>query len=296
MDGRDDTIPLLKTPRVDGSPVAALPSPALRRAGVPASELRQWQLREANEHLVIAALNAQQLQAAAELAQHRQTEFLALLAHELRNPLAPLRSGLEAMRFAAGDPETVQEAWEMMDRQVSQLVHLVDDLLDTARIATGQLDLRLERIEIRHAIACAVETSMPHITSAGHALHVDVAPGSLAVDADPLRLAQVFTNLLNNAAKYTPAGGRIAVTARHADAQVVVSISDSGIGIAHESLAAVFGLFTRLAVDARDVHGGLGLGLALVRQLVEMQGGSVTAHSDGPGEGSIFTVRLPLVA
>ena len=233
---------------------------------------------------------------AAELseADRRKNEFLATLAHELRNPLAPLRNGLQMMRLAADNPVAVAKAQDMMERQLGHMVHLVNDLLDVARISSGKLDLRMEHVPLKTVVASAVETSLPLIEKGRHELHVDLPDEPLVLNADPTRLAQVVSNLLNNAAKYTPAGGRIALAAHREGGEVVVRISDNGIGIAPESLSLVFEMFTQASGSAYRVQGGLGIGLSLVRRLVELHGGTVSASSEGEGRGSSFTVRLPL--
>jgi PAS domain S-box-containing protein len=233
---------------------------------------------------------------AAELAEsdRRKTEFLATLAHELRNPLAPLTNGLQLLRMPATTPQAQQKARDMMARQLSHLVHLVDDLLDIARISSGKVELKKERVTLKSVLGSAVETSMPLVTSGAHSLEVSLPDESLELVADSTRLAQVVSNLLNNAAKYTPSGGRIRLGAGRADDQVVISVSDTGIGIAQDSLPEVFEMFTQVGRNKDRSQGGLGIGLALVRRLVQLHGGSVTAQSPGIGKGSTFTVRLPL--
>ena len=226
----------------------------------------------------------------------RKTEFLATLAHELRNPLAPIRNGLQIMRLAADKPATVASVRDVMERQVNQMVHLVNDLLDVARITRGQIELRLERVDLKAIIASAVETSMPLIEASRHQLQVQLADEPLPLDADPTRLAQVLGNLLNNAAKYTPAGGRITLRARRDGAQALIEVKDSGVGIPAESIATVFDMFTQVGQNMGRAQGGLGIGLSLVRRLAELHGGSATAASPGAGLGSTFSVRLPLLA
>jgi PAS domain S-box-containing protein len=231
-----------------------------------------------------------------ELAQanRRKTEFLATLAHELRNPLAPLSNGLHLMRRAANQPEVLEKTRQMMERQVQHMVHLVDDLLDVARISTGKVDLRRRPIDLKDVVATAVETSGSLIEGAGHTLHVDVADEPLPLDADPTRIAQVVSNLLNNAAKYTPPQGTITLQLRRDGAQAVLSVTDTGIGIAPEAIAKVFEMFAQVDNRNGGPQGGLGIGLSLVQSLVALHGGSVAASSPGPGKGSTFTVRLPL--
>ncbi|MGK5025463.1 PAS domain S-box protein [Janthinobacterium sp. RB2R34] len=226
----------------------------------------------------------------------RKTEFLATLAHELRNPLAPIRNGLQIMRMAADQPATVERVRDVMERQVNQMVHLVNDLLDVARITRGQIELKLERTDLKTIIASAVETSMPLIEANQHHLQVNVEQQPLPLDADPTRLAQVLGNLLNNAAKYTPAQGQIVLTARGNGDEAVVEVRDSGMGIPTADLPTVFEMFTQVGQNMGRAQGGLGIGLSLVRRLAELHGGSVSAASAGAGMGSTFTVRLPLAA
>ena len=226
----------------------------------------------------------------------RKTEFLATLAHELRNPLAPIRNGLQIMQLAADKPATVARVRDVMERQVNQMVHLVNDLLDVARITRGQIELKLERADLKAIIASAVETSMPLIDTNQHQLQVTVTQQALPLDADPTRLAQVLGNLLNNAAKYTPAGGRIVLEARRDGQQAIIEVRDSGVGIPAESLATVFEMFTQVGQNMGRAQGGLGIGLSLVRRLAELHGGSVMVASPGAGLGSTFTVRLPLAS
>jgi signal transduction histidine kinase/DNA-binding response OmpR family regulator len=231
-----------------------------------------------------------------ELAQanRRKTEFLATLAHELRNPLAPLSNGLHLMRLAGSKPELLEKTRQMMERQIQHMVHLVDDLLDVARISTGKVELRRRRIDLQDVIATAVETSASLIDSGRHKLHVEVPAVPLPMDADPTRIAQVVSNLLNNAAKYTPEGGRITLKVQVQDASVVLAVTDTGIGIAPEAISKVFEMFAQVPNSAGKPQGGLGIGLSLVQSLVALHGGSVSASSPGIGQGSTFTVRLPL--
>ena len=235
-------------------------------------------------------------QLASELAEidRRKTEFLATLAHELRNPLAPLSNGLHLLRMAAANPAAQQKAREMMERQLRHLVRLVDDLLDVARISSGKVELKKEVVELKAVLASAVETSMPLMNAAGHTLEAHLPAETLYLMADSTRIAQVVSNLLNNAAKYTPHGGRIELTARREEGEVVIAVTDTGIGIAPEALPEVFEMFTQVGRNRDRSQGGLGIGLALVRRLVELHGGSVTAESPGVGQGSTFIVRLPL--
>jgi PAS domain S-box-containing protein len=224
----------------------------------------------------------------------RKTEFLATLAHELRNPLAPIRSGLQLMRRARSDPAAVARVQDIMDRQLDHLVHLVDDLLDVARITRGQVELKPDLIALADVLNAAVETSLPLIETARHQLDVRLPHEPLTLFADATRITQVVSNLLNNAAKYTPRGGHIVLAAERDGDHALVAVSDNGIGIPPESIGEVFRMFTQVAHAARHVPGGLGIGLSLVRSLVELHGGTIQAASAGTGMGSIFTVRLPL--
>ncbi|MFC5496808.1 response regulator [Caenimonas terrae] len=233
---------------------------------------------------------------AAELAEsdRRKTEFLATLAHELRNPLAPLSSGLQVMRLSASDPVAIERTRSMMERQINHMVHLVDDLLDIARISTGKVELKKERVDLQTVIASAVETSLPLIEAGRHELHVQMPDEELMLDVDLTRVAQVVSNLLNNAAKYTPARGRIGLSAHREGDFVVIAVADTGIGIPPSSMPTVFEMFTQVGRNMERAQGGLGIGLSLVRRLVELHGGTVQASSEGVGRGSTFTVRLPL--
>jgi PAS domain S-box-containing protein len=229
-------------------------------------------------------------------ASRRKDEFLATLAHELRNPLAPIRNAAHVLRMRElADPQ-LADARDIIDRQVQQMVRLIDDLLDISRITRGKLQLRRERIALAAVIHNAVEAARPAVDSHTHQLHVALPPEALYLDADPIRLAQVFANLLNNAAKYTERGGHIWLTAERHDGDVIVSVRDTGIGIAANHLPRLFEMFSQAAPALERSQGGLGIGLALVRGLVELHGGSITAQSAGSGRGSEFTVRLPLVA
>jgi PAS domain S-box-containing protein len=224
----------------------------------------------------------------------RKSEFLATLAHELRNPLAPIRTGLDLLRMAPGDAAAARRVHGMMDRQLGHLIHLVDDLLDIARITRGKIELKKEAVSLQAIVGMAVETSAALIEAHGHRLQVDLAPEPLALEADVTRLVQVLSNLLNNAAKYTPHGGTIALSAWREDGHAVIAVTDSGIGIAPEAIGSVFEMFTQVRGSLDRAQGGLGIGLSLVRRLVELHGGRVSAFSGGRGQGSTFTVRLPL--
>ncbi|RZL04359.1 MAG: PAS domain S-box protein [Rubrivivax sp.] len=229
-------------------------------------------------------------------ADRRKDEFLATLAHELRNPLAPIRNALEIMRLSK-EPQAQDKARSMIERQLMQMVHLVDDLMDVSRITQGKVELRRERIDIAVAVQNAIDTSRPLIDARRHTLEARLpAPQTVFVYADVTRLIQIVSNLLNNAAKYTPEGGRIILTALESNRQAVISIQDTGTGIPADMLPRVFDMFTQVDRALERAQGGLGIGLALVRKLVEMHGGSVQARSPGLGNGSTFEVKLPALA
>jgi PAS domain S-box-containing protein len=249
--------------------------------------------KHADEELRRSQLELQQRIDQLADADRRKNEFLATLAHELRNPLAPIRNGLQVLRLT-DDPATAEHARDMMERQLGQMVRLIDDLLDVSRISRDKLELRKARIPLSAVVDNAVETAAPLIESKGHTLAVNLPPEPVYLDADLTRLAQVFWNLLNNSAKYTDPGGRIELTAAVAGPEVVVAVRDTGIGIPAEALPNLFTLFSQVDHSLERAEGGLGIGLALVKGLVAMHGGSVEARSDGPHRGSEFEVRLPL--
>lgn len=226
------------------------------------------------------------------IADRRKDEFLATLAHELRNPLAPVRSGLDVLKLTR-DETTRHRAEQTIERQIHHMVRLVDDLLDVSRISRGQVELQRTRLPLSEVVEMAVETSKPAIEERGHTLSISIDDSSLCVDGDLTRLAQVVANLLNNAAKYTPDGGRIRLDVHGEGGEAVIRIADTGIGIEAHVLPRVFDLFTRAAHHGAQAEGGLGLGLFLVQDLVKMHGGTVSAESAGLGKGSTFTVRLP---
>jgi signal transduction histidine kinase len=228
-------------------------------------------------------------------ADRRKDEFLATLAHELRNPLAPLRNAIELQRRAAGDAQVVESARAMMERQVAQMVRLVDDLLDMSRVTGGGLQLRRARVALADVLNVAVETSRPLIEGRAHAFTIQLPRQPVYVHADATRLSQVFANLLNNAAKYTPKGGHIWLTAECRDREAIVVVRDTGIGIAKSDLRRIFGLFTQVAPVMERSGGGLGIGLSLAKGLVELHEGTIEATSGGLGKGSELTVRLPIL-
>jgi CheY-like chemotaxis protein len=225
----------------------------------------------------------------------RKDEFLATLAHELRNPLAPLCNMLEVWKRAGDDAELVHRARDTMERQLGQMVRLVDDLLDLNRITHNRLELRPGQVELSSAIQQAVEAARPLADSAGHELRVTLPAEPIYLHADPARLAQVFGNLLNNSCKYTGRGGTISVTAQRLGDDVVVTVTDTGIGIPPDKLNSIFDMFAQVDQSLERAQGGLGIGLTLVKRLVQMHGGSIEARSAGEGHGSEFVVRLPVL-
>ncbi|VXB94068.1 putative Histidine kinase [Massilia sp. 9I] len=237
-------------------------------------------------------------QATVELsdANNRKTRFLATLAHELRNPLAPLRTGLDLMQLPGSSPQVLERARTMMDRQLRQMVHLIDDLMDIARIDSGKIELKRERVTLRQVVTIAIEGMMPMMEAAKHRLEVEVPDETIWLEADPTRLAQVLTNLLTNACKYTPPGGVVSLSGSVEAGEVLVAVRDTGMGIPPDALESVFDMFSQVSQNIGRAQGGLGIGLALVRSLVQMHGGSIVAASSGVGLGSTFTLRLPLAA
>jgi PAS domain S-box-containing protein len=228
-------------------------------------------------------------------ADQRKDEFLAVLAHELRNPLAPLRHALEILHLAHDDPVAVEKVGGIMERQLQQMVRLIDDLLDVSRIAGNRLELRREPVDIAAVVHSALETCGPLLSQSQHTLKLTLPPHPLHVDADRGRLAQAFANLVNNAVKYTEPGGRIWLTVERDGNEVVVTVRDSGIGIPEAMLARIFELFVQVDSSLERSQGGLGIGLQLVKRIIESHDGAVVAESAGSGKGSQFTVRLPVV-
>jgi PAS domain S-box-containing protein len=232
-------------------------------------------------------------QEASREADRRKDEFLATLAHELRNPLAPLCNGLHVLQMSRVVEPDTKRVQDMMERQVNQMVRLVDDLLEMSRITRGKIELRRENVSLASVVRSAVEASRPLMQAAGHELVISMPSDPICLDADPVRLAQVLANLLNNAAKFTDKPGEIRLAVRLEKDKVLITVRDTGSGIRRDMLPRIFDMFTQ--GEPSGVHrGGLGIGLTLVRSLVEMHGGSVEAQSEGPGRGSEFTVRLPL--
>jgi signal transduction histidine kinase len=225
----------------------------------------------------------------------RKSEFLAILAHELRNPLAPIRNGLQILRLAEDDKAAAAMARTIMERQLEQMVRLIDDLLDLSRIVNGKVELRKKQIDLASAVQDAVEASGPLIQASDHELTVSVPPKPVYVEADRARLAQVFANLLNNSAKFTPHGGHVWLAVEQEGSDVVVKVRDNGVGIPPDMLPRIFDMFTQVDHSLERSQGGLGIGLNLVRGLAEMHGGRVEVRSDGPGKGSEFVVRLSVM-
>ena len=256
------------------------------------NELRDAQ-QEANEHLILAALGAQESQATAEHAQRRQTEFLAVVAHELRSPLAPI-SNAAALLGMLPTEELLPRLQAVIERQVAHISRLVGDLLDVSRASTGKLRLERRRVELADIIDEAVDAGRPSRKTRQQCLEVNLPVGALTVYGDPLRLTQILGNLLDNASKYTPVGGEIALSVVRVDDTVAITVSDNGIGITAEALPNVFEPFVQdtHAINFNSV--GLGIGLTVVRELVEAHGGKVSVASAGGGLGSQFVVTLPL--
>ncbi len=224
----------------------------------------------------------------------RKDEFLAMLAHELRNPLAPISNSLHLLRLSTDLPPVVESVRDIMERQVNHMVRLVNDLLEVSRITRGKIELRKERVDLAAIVSSAVETSRPAIDAAGHQLAISLPPQPMLLDADLVRLAQVIANLLNNAAKYTNQGGQIWLQVRQEGDEAIISVRDNGLGIPPPMLPRVFDMFAQADRNLSHSQGGLGIGLALAKSLVQMHGGRIEAHSAGPGTGSEFIVRLPL--
>lgn len=238
--------------------------------------------------LSVLSTQADQLRSTDKL----KDQFLATLAHELRNPLAPITAGLSVLE-SGGDPERSERTLAIMRRQVNHMVRLIDDLLDVSRITTGKLDLKIDRFTLRSAIDAAVEASRPSLNRGRQTLKVSVPDEVLYLDADQTRVAQVVSNLLNNASKYTPPGGQVDLSVERQGTEIVIAVRDNGMGIPPDRLEDVFEMFAQVNQPIDLSQGGLGIGLALVRRLVEMHGGRVEASSEGRGKGSTFTVRLP---
>lgn len=273
---------------------AAAPPPATAWPGLAAAEPLLGDLRAANESLVLAALTAQHAETQAQEAYQRQVKFLAMVAHELRNPLTPIRTAAELLERAhASDQALLMRLQGIIKRQVDHMTRLVEDLLDGSRISAGKFRLQRSTVELGDTLGIAVDACRPALDRKHHLLVIDLPPAPFTVLGDPVRLAQVFTNLLDNACKYTHEGGEIGLSVAVQGSNAVITVSDNGIGMAPHTLTHVFDLFAQNA-DALAVHsGGLGIGLAVVRELVEAHGGTVVARSAGSEQGSQFVVTLP---
>lgn len=261
-------------------------------------ELHQLQLSDGRAGVVCYYYDSTELRHAEHKlreADRHKDEFLATLAHELRNPLAPIRNGLQIMQLAGDDARTVANARAMLERQVGQLSQLIDDLMDLARIQRGKVALQKTRVRLADAINDAADTVHPLVVQRGHRLTVDVQPDALYLFADRTRLCQIVANLLNNAAKYTDSGGDIRLMVHRQGSDAVVSVQDNGVGIPASMLRTVFDMFSQVDRSLEKADGGLGIGLHIVKRLVELHGGTIVAESDGQGLGSRFTVRLPLM-
>jgi signal transduction histidine kinase/CheY-like chemotaxis protein len=257
---------------------------------------RQQALEDSNRKLHRESEERKNAEISLRLADKHQDEFLATLAHELRNPLAPMVNALRLMRSSRATDEMNGQAKEIMDRQLSHTIRLVDDLLDVSRISRGKLTVRREPIELSNVLQNAVDTVRPLLESEGQSLSIDIPERPIYMQADPVRLSQVFANLLNNASRYTQSGGRIALAVDVIGNTARVTVSDNGKGITAEDLPGIFAMFAQDQDAGVRVQSGLGVGLALAKRLVELHGGSIEAASAGAGEGSTFTVRLPVKA
>ena len=246
-------------------------------------------------HYVTVAYERLRLVAALREADRRKDEFLAVLAHELRNPLAPIRNALQIMSLAGDNAEAVGQARSLMERQVGQMVRLIDDLLDVSRITRGKLELRKQPVELKAVVESAVEACRPLVEQLQHRFTVSLPPKPVMLEGDPTRLAQVVSNLLNNAAKFMEAGGDIRLTAEVEGSDVVLRVKDTGMGISPDALPRLFQMFMQADRSLEKTHGGLGIGLNLAKRLTEMHGGSIAARSEGVGKGSEFIVRLPVL-
>jgi signal transduction histidine kinase/CheY-like chemotaxis protein len=256
---------------------------------------RSHALQEANLTLEHEMQVRHRAEEALLLADRRKDEFLATLAHELRNPLAPIRTGLDILRIRSGDALATQRATDIMERQLRQMVRLVDDLLDVSRINTGKFAIKMGRVELKAVVNDALEVVRSYIELHGHELVIDLPDRPVFLHGDATRLAQILSNLLNNAAKYTNRGGRVSLSARVDERSLVLHVADNGIGIAPDMLHQVFDMFVQVDSTLERTNAGLGVGLSLARRLVELHGGSIEAHSAGLNRGSEFVVRLPIV-
>jgi signal transduction histidine kinase len=289
--------------RTDLDALAAGAYDYLEKAGLTSALLERAIQYALAQHLASAELERKVRERTEELARanealkeadRRKDEFLSTLGHELRNPLAPIMNALEIIRLSNDNPETVHRQRERMERQVHQMARLIEELLDVSRITTGKLRLSLEPLTLQEALETSLEDSRPYMEKGRLEFSVDMPDTPIPLDADRLRLTQVFSKLLNNAAKYTDAGGKVSVKVVPGRERVSIRIRDTGIGIPRDVLPLLFDLFTHVERQTNRAQGGLGVGLALVRRLVELHGGTVSAHSEGPGTGSEFIVELPV--
>ncbi len=264
-----------------------------KRGAFSAAEI---EVMESVSHLVSLAMGRIRMEQSLREADRRKDDFLATLSHELRNPLAPIRNAVAVLKRISGLVAMEENLLSMVERQVEHVIRLVDDLMDVSRIGRGKITLKKQQTDLAVSIRHAVEACRPALQRAGHAISLDLPEAPLHADADPVRITQVFGNLLDNAIKYTPAGGRIAIRAAREGDWVAVVVEDTGVGVPADMAPRVFDLFTQVDKNLNRAQGGLGIGLALVKNLVAMHGGDVTVESDGPGLGSRFTVRLPLCA
>lgn len=263
-------------------------------------DVNAFRVGEPGQNLVAVLFNDVSVRKTAERAlreaDQRKDEFIAILAHELRNPLAPMRNALQIQKIAPDDRAMVEQARQIMERQVDHMVALVDDLMDVSRMIHGHVTLDRQRIDLRRVVRHAIESAEPALRQRGHALALDLPDAEVFVDGDAQRLTQAAANLIVNAAKYTEPGGRLSVALRQAGDEACVEVADNGIGIAPDMLPRVFDLFTQASDSRRLAQGGLGIGLALVRQIMALHDGRVEAHSEGAGRGSRFTLGLPVAA
>ncbi len=265
----------------------------LKNSPIPEDLVRK--LREANQHLVIASLRAQDMQAQAEASVERQTEFLSMLAHELRNPLAPIAMAAEMLGKISAAHPLLPDIQQVIGRQVVHIGRLLEDLLDAARVSSGKINLQKSPLLLADVVQRAVEISQPHLNKLGQQLMLDLTAQPVMIDGDEVRLSQVFSNLLNNASKYSPPNTLITVSARQLTPSTIsISVKDQGFGIEPDIQPFIFDLFTQAPRTLERLQGGLGIGLSMVRALVEMHGGTVTMLSEGLGRGSEFIVVLPV--
>ncbi len=255
---------------------------------------RTAELARTNEALEAEVADRIRAEEALRAADRRKDEYLSTLAHELRNPLAPIRNALEIMRLAGDASPIIAANRDMIDRQVKHLVHLIDDLMDVARLSRGLIKLKLDTIDVRYVVSTAVESVRPMLAKAEHDLRVDLPDEPLSLRADSTRLAQILHNLLHNAAKFTDPGGVIRLSVERDAEEVVFRVKDDGHGVPGDMIDKIFEMFTQVKQTGDSVASGLGIGLSLVKTLTELHGGRVEARSEGQGKGSEFTVRIPL--